>query len=256
MIIVIAFVFLIVSVALLLISLWNNLSLNPSVQNINSLYFYVFLILIFSTSIFVLHLSRDRIIPGPLNPSDEPDPEDDIKSADKEENEIQAPFEVEIDELAEEIIPKTDRNEATEVYAEKILLNLARQFKYVQGVLYLKNPVSGFFESISTYAYTAEKSPEPFKEGEGLIGQAVKNRRLMNLSSLPEGYLVVQSGLGRLLPDNLVIIPLMLNKEIIGVIELASFHPLDGQLEWTLKNLAKIIGNALVTKLKSANKSK
>ena len=46
----------------------------------------------------------------------------------------------------------------------------------------------------------------------------------------------------------------MLNKETIGIIELASFHSLDKETEWTFKNLAKIIGNSLVTKLKSAGK--
>ena len=50
------------------------------------------------------------------------------------------------------------------------------------------------------------------------------------------------------------IIPLLLNKETIGIIELASFHALDEETEWTFKNLSKIIGNAIVTKIKSAEK--
>jgi transcriptional regulator with GAF, ATPase, and Fis domain len=248
------FCLLIVSVLLLLTELWNNLSLNPSIHTSNRLYLLVFLILIFASGMFILHLLEEREIRHiqDVDTKDEEDAEPKVEES--EEEDYKTPYEVDIDELAEEIIPKFDRSESLEVYAEKILLNIARQFKYVQGVLYLKNNRSKLFESICTYAYTAEKDPAPFKEGEGLVGQAVKNRKLLNLTSLPEGYIVVQSGLGKLLPDNLVIIPLMLNRETIGVIELASFHPLDGQLEWTLRNLAKIIGNALVTKIKAAGK--
>mgnify|MGYP001824916615 CR=1 FL=1 len=77
---------------------------------------------------------------------------------------------------------------------------------------------------------------------------------MVNITSIPEGYLQVESGLGSSSPDNLLIIPLLLNKETIGIIELASFHSLDGETEWTFKNLSKIIGNSLVTKLKSAGK--
>jgi len=45
-----------------------------------------------------------------------------------------------------------------------------------------------------------------------------------------------------------------LNKETIGIVELASFQVFDKETVWTFKNLAKIIGNAIVTKVKAAEK--
>jgi hypothetical protein len=52
------------------------------------------------------------------------------------------------------------------------------------------------------------------------------------------------------LPRNLIIVPLLLNKETIGIMELAFFREIDDETEWTFKNLAKIISNSFVTKLK------
>ncbi len=163
------------------------------------------------------------------------------------------PFEVDLDLLAESIIPRIDPKEKTEDYAERILRNLSKHFEIVQGVFFLRNPNTKQFESISTFAYTSDKKPSSFKVGEGITGQVAKNKTLMHLTSIPEGYLKIQSGLGKSSPTNLLIIPLLLNKETIGIIELASFQVFDEETVWTFKNLAKIIGNAIVTKVKAGD---
>ena len=165
-----------------------------------------------------------------------------------------APFEVDIDEIAKIIIPRNNSRESIEDYAESILQNLAKHFDFVQGIIYLKDPRTKEFSSVATYAYTSERNPAPFMAGDGIPGQVAKNKTMVNISDIPEGYLQVQSGLGSSSPGNLLVIPLLLNKEAIGIIELASFHSLDNETEWTFKNLSKIIGNSLVTKLKSAGK--
>ena len=106
------------------------------------------------------------------------------------------------------------------------------------------------FHATSTYAWTSDKPPAPFLTGEGLPGQVAKNKTIMNIEHIPENYIIV-SGLGSGYPKNLLIVPLLLNKETIGVIELASFKKFDDQTEWTIKNLAKIIANSIVTKLRT-----
>ena len=136
----------------------------------------------------------------------------------------------------------------------QVIVNLARHFEIVQGIIYLKQSKSKEFKPVCTYAYTSENAPPSFQTGEGLPGQVAKNKAMMIITSIPEGYLQVQSGLGIASPENLLIIPLLLNKETIGIIELASFHSLDKKTEWTFRNLAKIIGNSIVTKIKSTEK--
>ena len=252
-IILISFILLVICSAILLTGLWNNLSMNPAIHAGNGLYFMVFLILILATLIFVLHLLDQNRTVNHV-------PETEFREAQEDEAEEQAvesflaPFEVDVDIIAESIVPRIDPKEAVGDYAERILFNLAKHFEIAQGILYLKNTGSQEFEPICTYAYTADGGPPSFKPGDGLPGQVAKNKTLLNLSIIPEGYLQIESGLGNSSPKSLLIIPLLLNKETIGIIELASFKPVDKEMEWTFKNLAKIIGNALITKIKSENK--
>ena len=253
-IIIISYILLIICSVILLVGLWNKLSMNPDVHVGNGLYFLVFAIVIMASAIFILHLLEENRVSFTREP--ETKFTDDTTDAPVEQSveSLIAPFDVDIDVLADSIVPRTDPKESIGDYAERILLNLARHFEIVQGIIFLKNAKTQQFESLCTFAYTSDKDPAPFTIGDGISGQVAKNKTFMNLTSIPEGYLQIQSGLGNASPDNLLIIPLLLNKETIGIIELASFHTFDKKTEWTFKNLSKIIANAIITKTKSAVK--
>jgi len=45
----------------------------------------------------------------------------------------------------------------------------------------------------------------------------------LNLKEIPEDYVTILSGLGSSSPNNLLLIPIILEDETVGVIELASF---------------------------------
>lgn len=60
--------------------------------------------------------------------------------------------------------------------------------------------------------------------GEGFPGQVAKDGTLMNISDIPEGYLTIESGLGKSSPVSLLIFPVKDKEKVIAVIELASFH--------------------------------
>lgn len=253
-IIILSYILLIVCAIILFIGLWNKLSMNTEVQVGNGLYFLVLSMLVLSSVIFTIYMleqSRESYtFPEERDLEREPlENTTPIESAS-----YLAPFDVDLDLLAEQIIPRIDFREETEAYAERILQNIAGHFGVVQGVFFLKDRVTGLFESVSTYAYTADDGPSPFKVGEGINGQVAKNRILLHLTSIPEGYLKIRSGLGNSAPSNLLIVPLLLNKETIGIIELASFKDFDQETRWTFKNLAKMIGNAMITKIKAAEK--
>ena len=228
--------------------------MNTDVQIGNGMYFLVLSIVILASVIFIVHMLEES------RESLHEIPEKNLAVQNVEDTTGQVmgtyttPFEVDLDLLAESIIPRIDLKEKTEDYAERILRNMSKHFEIVQGVFFLRNQKTKQFESISTFAYTSDKKPSSFKVGEGITGQVAKNKTLMHLTSIPEGYLKIQSGLGKSSPTNLVIIPLLLNKETIGIIELASFQVFDEETVWTFKNLAKIIGNAIVTKVKAGDK--
>ena len=59
-----------------------------------------------------------------------------------------------------------------------------------------------------------------FKIGEGIIGQAVKEKRTLVFTEVPEDYMMLQSGLGKTKLEQILIIPFIFNNEVLGVIEI------------------------------------
>jgi hypothetical protein len=79
-----------------------------------------------------------------------------------------------------------------------------------------------------------------YKFGEGLIGRVAKDVRSLYIDKLPEGYIIIFSGLGSSSPAYLAIIPLVHNEEVKGVFEIALFKPISKNTILQLEN----IGNA------------
>ncbi|MDX3533465.1 HAMP domain-containing protein [Streptomyces sp. MB09-01] len=61
-----------------------------------------------------------------------------------------------------------------------------------------------------------------FALGESLVGQAARSRRIIATDQVPGGY-VIASGLGHTTPGSLIILPIVVDDQVLGVIELASF---------------------------------
>lgn len=80
-------------------------------------------------------------------------------------------------------------------------------------------------ELVATYAYNKErKKTKKIYLGEGLVGMCAVEKSTVYLNDIPEGYLSITSGLGGSSPKSLLIVPLKLEDEIFGVIEIASFN--------------------------------
>lgn len=72
--------------------------------------------------------------------------------------------------------------------------------------------------------------------GEGLVGRAFQEGETIFLTDIPEDYIKIKSGLGENKPKNLLIVPLKVNEEINGIIEIASLKEiLPHQIEFTEK---------------------
>jgi two-component system chemotaxis sensor kinase CheA len=250
-----SFIILIIMLGILFVKLWNNFSLNPDINVDNAVYLYLLIILASAIALFLVGLYQYSEIQSAeinfneMQTTDKLSPED-SKSADQQDDSFFAP-DIDIDEIALSVVPKIDFKESLENYTEKILHNLAVKFSLVLGVFYIREENTSLFKPVSTYAWASDEPPASFYPGEGLNGQVAKNRVHLKTDSIPEGYIKIQSGLGSGSPHNLIIVPLLLNKEAIGVIELASFKEFDKVTEWTIKNLSKIIANSIITKLKS-----
>ncbi|MGW4698161.1 HAMP domain-containing protein [Kitasatospora cineracea] len=110
---------------------------------------------------------------------------------------------------------------------------------------------------IGSYAYPDGERPASFRLGESFVGQAARSRRTIAVEALPAGYLAAASGLGRTEELSLLVVPIVVEDQVLGVIELASVRPyaavhrafLDQLMETVGVNLNTIVANVRTDEL-------
>jgi GAF domain-containing protein len=111
-----------------------------------------------------------------------------------------------------------------DIYAEKILQNIAKELSIVQGLVFAFNKAEQLYAVVGQYAYYSENTPASFSIGDGLSGQVAKSQQTLVLTDLPDGYVTVLSASGRSNPRQLVIAPIVYDNNCIGIMEIASFN--------------------------------
>lgn len=110
-----------------------------------------------------------------------------------------------------------------------IISNLVKYIEANQGGFYLLDDTDfgdKFFNLTACYAYERRKyADNRIDWGEGLIGACALEKQTTVLTKVPDSYLKITSGLGSASPKNLIIVPLKVNDEVHGVLEIASFNP-------------------------------
>ncbi|MBV9584041.1 MAG: response regulator, partial [Alphaproteobacteria bacterium] len=90
------------------------------------------------------------------------------------------------------------------------------------GVIYLVEP-EGTLRRLSAYADSASDGhPDRLRPGQGLVGQCAVDARRMLVSEMPENVVPIVSGLFEILPNNLIVLPILFEGQVKAVIELAS----------------------------------
>lgn len=118
----------------------------------------------------------------------------------------------------------------------EVIKFLVKYLDATQGALYTIEQKDGrkVIRLKVAYAYDRKKQLEAeFEIGEGLVGRAIVEKRVVHLKDLPQGYVFVTSGLGGDTPSNLIILPLIFEDEVYGAIEILSFKEYqDHQIEF------------------------
>ncbi|MCP3898639.1 MAG: response regulator, partial [Desulfobacteraceae bacterium] len=87
---------------------------------------------------------------------------------------------------------------------------------------------NGKLKLFSTYAYTKPKQiSDEFALGEGIIGQAAVEKQITTLTDLPKGYITINSGLGEIEPESIILMPFEFNEQLIGVFEFGFLNEID-----------------------------
>ncbi|MFC5799892.1 HAMP domain-containing protein [Streptomyces formicae] len=76
----------------------------------------------------------------------------------------------------------------------------------------------------------ARSGPDPapparFRLGESLVGQAALSRRTIAVDDLPPGFVTISSGLGAGAPAALIVLPIVVEEQVLGAVELAALRP-------------------------------
>jgi HAMP domain-containing protein/signal transduction histidine kinase/CheY-like chemotaxis protein len=111
----------------------------------------------------------------------------------------------------------------------RILSELAQVVNAQHGMFYILEQddlmQSSTLKLFAAYAHKDELNlKKEFMLGEGLVGQCAIEKERILLTNVPEGYVKIASGLGDATPLNLIVLPVLFEKEIKAVIELASFE--------------------------------
>ncbi|HEX2976168.1 MAG TPA: GAF domain-containing protein [Bacteroidales bacterium] len=140
-------------------------------------------------------------------------------------------------------------------YSLKCLSRIAKEKEISQAAFFIREekdgrPVVRFIAGFATPE--PEESHSILELGEGFPGQVAKDGKLMNLSEIPEGYLVIESGLGKAAPVSLILFPVKNGDDVLAVIELSSFHKFTGDDEQFFKSISPSIAEQI---LKCTNKA-
>lgn len=145
-------------------------------------------------------------------------------------------------------------------FCSSIISNLVKYLHAIQGGMFLINDDDDddkHVELKGAYAYERRKFLNKRIEiGEGLVGQCILEKKSIYLKEVPDNYVNVTSGLGKSNPNSIILVPLLLNEEVFGVVELVSFEEyLDHEIDFVEKLAESIASTVSSVKINQKTKS-
>ncbi|UFQ18345.1 MULTISPECIES: HAMP domain-containing protein [Streptomyces] len=146
------------------------------------------------------------------------------------------------------------------VVAELVMDELAPLVSAQFGAFYLVEETDGStaLALVGSYGRPVDSvDRRRFQLGESLVGQAARSRRPIAVNQIPAEYFTISSGLGQAAPGSLMVVPILVEEQVLGVIELASFEQftpvhrdfLEQLMETLGVNVNTIVANARTDEL-------
>jgi signal transduction histidine kinase/CheY-like chemotaxis protein/CHASE3 domain sensor protein len=111
------------------------------------------------------------------------------------------------------------------------------------GAVYIAD--AGQYRRFAAYAIPADDSVATVRPGDGLVGQAAKDKRALRVRDVPAGYLPISSGIGKGTPHELVVVPASIDGVVHAVLELGFFGATDADQRELLSRVSESIAVAV-----------
>jgi PAS domain S-box-containing protein len=140
-------------------------------------------------------------------------------------------------------------NQDVSELSSNILSHLIKYLGANQGGLFIlqdEEHGEAFMTLEACFAWDRKKYIEQkIYKGEGLVGQAWQEKDTIYITDVPDEYVSITSGLGDANPTSILIVPLLVNEEVYGAIEIASFKAFkDFEIEF-LQKIAESIASTI-----------
>ena len=134
--------------------------------------------------------------------------------------------------------------------SENLISELVKYLQANQGGIFVINDERNepLLELQACYAWDRQKYLEQkITIGDGLVGQSWQEKNTLYITDVPEDYIYITSGLGEASPQCILIVPMLMNEEVFGVIELASFYRYENYKVQFVERLAQMIASTIST---------
>ncbi|GFM88419.1 two-component system sensor histidine kinase/response regulator [Pseudomonas cichorii] len=145
-------------------------------------------------------------------------------------------------ELAEQVLGQLTLN----TLGLHILQFFAQYLGAVVAAVYVRQEHGGL-QRVASYGLSREQEQQEqtIFSGEGVIGQAAQQNRIVTLNELPSDYFKYSSGLGEGLPRSVVIVPTTNDDQVNGVVELGFLRALTDKDTEFLELVAANVGTSI-----------
>jgi CheY-like chemotaxis protein/CHASE3 domain sensor protein len=110
------------------------------------------------------------------------------------------------------------------------------------GAIYMAE--AGLYRRFAGYALPAD-GLQTVRPGDGLVGQAARDKRALRVRDVPAGYLPISSGIGTGTPNELVVVPASIDGVVHAVLELGFFGATDADQRELLARASDSIAAAV-----------
>ncbi len=132
--------------------------------------------------------------------------------------------------------------ETFSAFAANLLSRISECIPILRGSFYLAEESHSRLSRVGSFALEGPGESEEFAFGEGLVGQAALERRVLDLSQDENNPIRVSTAMGTVIPGKLLFLPVLSNDLLVGVIELATVSVLTDRQRSFLDALLPLVG--------------